>query len=179
MEWNVPSSVERRSSTSARGFMLSRLSDAAAEAGDRSISLAMAAAGSNGPLWSTLLHCSEKDVDTSETVRLRFPAVSTRLRVDGDEQHPPPPRSPAAPASELSSDTETDELLSLSMATCLAASSPSRLRRHALPSPFPFSSALHKTNGTTRRVYKGLAQLRQWRHDKSIGTGDAGALNQR
>src|SRR6185436_9992156 len=92
----VPSSVERRSSTSARGFMLSRLSDAAAEAGDQPISLAMAEAGSNGPLWPTLLHCSEKDaVDTSDAVRLRLPAASTRLRVDGDEQHPP--RSPAGP----------------------------------------------------------------------------------
>jgi hypothetical protein len=141
---HVPSSVERRSSTSARGFMLSRLSDAAAEAGDRSMSLAMAAAGSNGPLWSTLLHCSEKDVDTSETVRLRLPAVSTRLRVDGDEQQPPP-RSPAGPASELSSETETDELLSLSMAG--SASSPRAFASAATPPlSVQFSTAQDKRN---------------------------------
>lgn len=101
----VPSSVERRSSTSARGLMLSRLSDAAADGGDdRPMSLATAAAGWNGPLWSTstLLHRSERDVDASDAVR---------LRVDGgDEQHPP-----RSPASELPSDAETDELLSLSI----------------------------------------------------------------
>jgi hypothetical protein len=108
----------------------------------------MAAVGSNGPLWSTLLHCSEKDVDTSETVRLRFPAVSTRLRVDGDEQHPPPPRSPAAPASELSSDTETDELLSLSMATCLLPLAPSPSRA-PLSLSLQFSTAQDKRNHET------------------------------
>lgn len=116
--------MERRSSTSARGLMLSRLSDSAADDdGDPPMGLATAAVGSNGPLWSTStllqLQCSEKDVDTSDTVRLRLPAVSTRLRVDGDEQHPP-----RSPASEPPSDTETDELLSLSMAS-LVCSAPS------------------------------------------------------
>lgn len=123
--------------------MLSRLSDSAADAGDdRPMSLATAAAaGSNGPLWSTstltLLHCSEKaDVDTSDTVRLRLPpAASTRLRVDGDEQHPPP-RSP--PASELPSDTE---LLSLSMASLVCSK----------PSPSPSPSAVTLSVGHCRK----------------------------
>ena len=120
--------------------MLSRLSDAAADGGDdRPMSLATAAAGWNGPLWSTstLLHRSERDVDASDAVRLMrlLPAVSTRLRVDGgDEQHPP-----RSPASELPSDAETDELLSLSMAT----------------------TALHTKQRNTRWLYNQLLQL-EW-----------------
>lgn len=121
--------------------MLSRLSDAAADGGDdRPMSLATAAAaGWNGPLWSTstLLLRSERDVEASDAVRLRLAAVSTttRLRVDGgDEQHPP-----RSPASELPSDAETDELLSLSMAT----------------------TALHTKQRNTRWLYNQLLQL-QW-----------------
>jgi hypothetical protein len=144
----VPSSVDRRSSTSARGFMLSRLSAASFDAGDRPISLAAAAPGSNGPLWSTLLHCSEKekDVDTSETVRLRLPAASTRLRIDADRH---PPCSPAV-TSELSSDTETDGL-PLSM----AAPSPPLASRLAFLLPPELTTAQDKA--TRKELYRGLA----------------------
>ena len=43
--------------------------------------------GSNSLLMSTLLHCSEKDVDASDMAQLRSLTISTRLRVDNNEQH--------------------------------------------------------------------------------------------
>ena len=43
--------------------------------------------GLNSLLMSTLLHCSKKDVDASDTAQLRSLAISTRLRVDNNEQH--------------------------------------------------------------------------------------------
>ena len=70
---------------SAWGFMLSRLKGAAVNAEDRPMSLATVAVGSNSLLMSTLLHCSEKDVDASNTAQLRSLAISTRLRVDNND----------------------------------------------------------------------------------------------
>ena len=71
----------------ARGFRLSHLKGAAVNAEDRPWSLATVAVGSNNLLMSTLLHCSEKDMDASDTVQLRSLAISTRLYVDNNEQH--------------------------------------------------------------------------------------------
>ena len=51
----------------ARGFMLSRLKGTAVNAKDRSMSLATVVVGLNNLLMSTLLHCSKKDVDASDT----------------------------------------------------------------------------------------------------------------
>ena len=51
----------------ARAFMLSRLKGAAVNAEDRPRSLAIVVVGSNSLLMSTLLHCSEKDVDALDT----------------------------------------------------------------------------------------------------------------
>ena len=55
--------MERRSVMLARAFMLSRLKGAAVNAKDQLRSLAIVAVGPNSLLMSTLLHCSEKDVD--------------------------------------------------------------------------------------------------------------------
>ena len=54
---------------------------------DRPMSLVTVAVGSNSLLMSMLLHCSEKDVDASDTAHLRSLAISTRLHVDNNEQH--------------------------------------------------------------------------------------------
>ena len=70
-----------------RGFMLSYLKGVAVNAKDRPRSLANMAIGSNSLLMSTLLHCSEKDMDALDTTQLRSLAISTRLRVDNNEQH--------------------------------------------------------------------------------------------
>ena len=72
---------------SAWGFMLSRLKGAAVNAEDRPMSLEAMAVCSNGLLMSTLLHFSEKDMDASDTAQLRSLTISTRLRVDNNEQH--------------------------------------------------------------------------------------------
>ena len=45
------------------------------------------AIGSNSLLMSTLLHCSEKDMDALDTTQLRSLAISMRLRVDNNEHH--------------------------------------------------------------------------------------------
>jgi len=81
----------------------------ATDAGNRPMNSATSAVGSIILLrWtSTLLHCSEKVVDT---VRLRLPTVPIRLSVDNDEQH-----SSRCSISELQSDTENSGLLSLPM----------------------------------------------------------------
>ena len=71
----------------AWGFMLSRLKGAAVNAEDRPRSLATVVVSSNSLLMWTLLHCSEKDVDASDTAQLRSLAISTRLHVDNIEQH--------------------------------------------------------------------------------------------
>jgi len=59
--------MEQRLIMLARGFMLSRLKGAAVNAEDRPMSLSTMAVGSNSLLMPTLLHCSEKDVDASDT----------------------------------------------------------------------------------------------------------------
>jgi len=81
----------------------------ATDAGNRPMNSATSAVGSIILLrWtSTLLHCSEKVVDT---VRPRLPTVPIRLSVDNDEQH-----SSRCSISELQSDTENSGLLSLPM----------------------------------------------------------------
>ena len=45
------------------------------------------AIGSNSLLMSTLLHCSEKDVDAWDIAQRRTLAISLRLRVDNNEHH--------------------------------------------------------------------------------------------
>ena len=69
------------------GFMLSHLKGAVVNVKDWLRSLATMVVGSNSLLMSTLLHCSEKDVDASDTALLRSLAISTRLHVDNNEQH--------------------------------------------------------------------------------------------
>ena len=59
--------MERRSVMLVRGFMLSYLKGVAVNAKDRPRSLATMAIGSNSLLMSTLLHCSEKDMDALDT----------------------------------------------------------------------------------------------------------------
>ena len=71
----------------AWGFMLSYLKGAAVNAEDRPRSLAIVVVGSNSLLMSMLLHCSEKDVDASDTVQLRSLAISMRLHVHNNEHH--------------------------------------------------------------------------------------------
>ena len=71
----------------AWGFMLSHLKGMAINAEDRPRNLAIVAIDSNSLLMSTLLHCSEKDMDASDMAQLRSLAISTRLRVDNNEQH--------------------------------------------------------------------------------------------
>ena len=71
----------------AWGFMLSRLKGVVINAEDRPRSLAIVVIGSNSLLMSTLLHYSEKDVDASDMAQLRSLTISTRLRVDNNEQH--------------------------------------------------------------------------------------------
>ena len=67
--------------------MLSHLKGATVNAVDRLRSLAIVAVGSNSLLMSTLLHCSEKDVDASGMAQLRSLAISMRLHVDNNEEH--------------------------------------------------------------------------------------------
>ena len=67
--------------------MLSHLKGTMINTEDQPRSLATVAVGSNSLLMLTLLHCSEKDVDASDTAQLRSLAISTRLRVDNNEQH--------------------------------------------------------------------------------------------
>ena len=50
-------------------------------------SLATFAVGLNSLSMSALLHCSENDVDASDTAQLRSLAISMRLHVDNNEQH--------------------------------------------------------------------------------------------
>ena len=71
----------------AWGFMLRRLKGAVVNAEDRLRSLATVAVGSNSLLMSTLLHCSEKDVDALNMAQLRSLAISMRLCVENNEQH--------------------------------------------------------------------------------------------
>ena len=77
--------MERQSVMLAQAFMLSHLKGAAVNAEDRPRSLATMAVDSNSLLMSTLLHCSEKDVDASDMVQLRSLALSMRLYVDNNE----------------------------------------------------------------------------------------------
>ena len=96
--------------------MQSYLKDVAVDTGHHMINLAMVVVGLNHPSWltSTLLHFSEKDVGMLDMTSLMFPVVLTRLHDDDDddEQH-----SLHCLASELPSNIETDELLSLSLAS--------------------------------------------------------------
>ena len=71
----------------ARVFMLSRLKGTAVNAKDRPRNLAIVVIGLNSLLMSTLLHCSKKDMDASDTTQLRSLAISTRLHVDNNEHH--------------------------------------------------------------------------------------------
>jgi len=66
-------------------FLLSHLKGMAVNAEDQLRSLATVVVGSNSLLMSTLLHCSKKDVDASDTAQLRSLAISTRLCVDNNE----------------------------------------------------------------------------------------------
>ena len=71
----------------ARGIRLSRLKGVAVNAEDRLRSLSTVAVSSNSLLMLTQLHYSKKDVDASNTAQLKSLAISTRLRVDNNEQH--------------------------------------------------------------------------------------------